>query len=119
FQSSLGIASDQKYAVFSDIAHKEWNWLQGESKGNSYTTTSNSLARALRRNPHLRVLVASGYYDLGTPYSASDWSLARLDLTPEVMSRITHHYYDAGHMMYTRTDDLLKLEADLKRWLQG
>jgi carboxypeptidase C (cathepsin A) len=119
FQSALGIASDQKYAVFSDIAHKEWNWLQGESKGNSYTTTSNALARALRRNPHLRVLVASGYYDLGTPYSASDWSLARLDLTPDVMARITHHYYDAGHMMYTRTDDLLKLKADLKRWLQG
>ncbi len=119
FQSALGISTDQKYAVFSDIAHKEWNWLQGESKGNSYTTTSNSLARALRRNPHLRVLVASGYYDLGTPYSASDWSLARLDLTADVMARITHHYYDAGHMMYTRTDDLLKLKADLKSWLQA
>jgi len=119
FQSALGIVSDQKYAVFSEIAHKEWNWLQGESKGNSYTTTSNALARALRRNPHLRVLVASGYYDLGTPYSASDWSLARLDLTDEVMARITHHYYDAGHMMYTRTDDLLKLKADLKSWLQA
>ena len=76
-------------------------------------------ARALRRNPRLRVLVASGYYDLGTPYSASDCSLARLDLTPDVMARSTHHYYDAGHMMYTRTDDLLKLKADLKRWLQG
>jgi carboxypeptidase C (cathepsin A) len=119
FQSVLGISTDQKYAVFSDIAHKEWNWLQDESKGNSYTSTSNSLARALRRNPHLRVLVASGYYDLGTPYSASDWSLSRLDLTPEVMARITHHYYDAGHMMYTRTDDLLKLKADLKNWLQA
>ncbi len=119
FQSALGVASDQKYAVFSEIAHKEWNWLQGESKGNSYTSTSNSLARALRRNPHLRVLVASGYYDLGTPYSASDWSLARLDLTPEVMARITHHYYEAGHMMYTRTGDLLKLKADLKSWLQA
>ena len=119
FQGTLGIGSDQKYAVFSDTAHKEWNWLQGESKGNSYTSTSGALARALRRNPHLRVLVASGYYDLGTPYSASDWSLARLDLTPEVMARITHHYYEAGHMMYTRTDDLLKLKADLKNWLQA
>ena len=29
---------------------------------------------------HLRVLVASGHYDLGTPYSASNWSLAQLDV---------------------------------------
>ncbi len=119
FNEALGLKSDQKYAVFSEVAHKEWNWLQGDSKGNSYTTTSNLLAHALRRNPHLRVLVASGYYDLGTPYSASDWSLARLDLTPDVAARITHHYYDAGHMMYTRTPDLLKLKADLKAWLKA
>jgi hypothetical protein len=37
--------------------------------------------------------------DLGTPYSASDYSLARLDVTPQVMARVQHHYYDAGHMM--------------------
>ncbi|HCB05995.1 MAG TPA: peptidase S10, partial [Nocardioides bacterium] len=60
---------------------------------------------------------ASGRYDLGTPYSATDWSLAHLDITAEVAARIEHHYYDAGHMMYTRHEDLAKLEADLARWL--
>jgi hypothetical protein len=34
-----------------------------------------------------------------------------------VMSRVEHHYYDAGHMMYTRAEDLSKLKADLARWL--
>ena len=73
----------------------------------------------MRRNPHLRVLVASGYYDLGTPYCASDYTLAQLDVTPEVAKRITHHYYDAGHMMYTRDADLKKLKDDLAKWLLG
>lgn len=116
-REQLGVQTDQRYEVLSMDTNKAWNWLQGESKGNSYTSTSGALARALRRNPHLRVLVASGYYDLGTPYSATDYSLARMDLPPDVMARITHHYYDAGHMMYTRTDDLKKLKADLKAWL--
>lgn len=116
-REQLGVQTDQRYDIFSMEVNKAWNWLQGDSKGNSYTSTSHSLARALRRNPHLRVLVASGYYDLGTPYSASDYSLARLDLPAEVMARITHHYYDAGHMMYTRTEDLKKLKSDLKSWL--
>jgi carboxypeptidase C (cathepsin A) len=73
----------------------------------------------MRRNPHLKVLVASGRYDLGTPYSATDWSLAQLDIPAEVRTRLTHRYYDAGHMMYTREADLRQLKADLAAWLAG
>jgi hypothetical protein len=78
---------------------------------------SRDLARALRRNPHLKVFVGSGRYDLGTPYSATDWSLAQLDAPADVLARVQHHYYDAGHMMYTREEDLTQLKADLAGWL--
>jgi len=116
---TLGVEVPSRYEVLSMEAHKQWDWNRGEQKGNSFTSTSPDLARALRRNPHLRVLVASGYYDLGTPYSASNWSLAQLDVPPEVRARIEHRYYDAGHMMYTRETDLKKLKGDLVRWLAG
>ncbi len=113
----LGLATTQRYEILSMEVHEQWNWNRGKDKGNSYASTSGDLARAMRRNPHLRVLVASGHYDLGTPYSASNWSLAQLDAPPEVLARIEHHYYDAGHMMYTREPDLVKLKADLVAWL--
>lgn len=119
FGEVLGVRTDQRYEVIAMDVNKEWNWLQGESKGNSYASTSDALARAMRRNPHLRVLVASGHYDLGTPYCATDYSLAQLDLPAEVLTRVTHHYYDAGHMMYTRAADLKKLKGDLAHWLKG
>ena len=106
-----------RYEVFSMDTHKQWNWNRGEDKGNAFACTSPDLSRALRRNPHLRVLVASGHYDLGTPYSASDWSLAQLDVPPDVLSRVQHHYFDAGHMMYTREADMMKLKRDLVAWL--
>jgi len=114
---NLGIETQDRYEVLSMEAHKHWDWNRGEQKGNSFACTSPDLARALRRNPHLRVLVASGYYDLGTPYSASDWSLAHLDIPPDVRTRVEHRYYDAGHMMYTREPDLKKLKGDLAAWL--
>jgi carboxypeptidase C (cathepsin A) len=117
FGEALGLADEQRYELLSFETHKAWNWNRGESRGNAYCSTSDDLAHALRRNPHLRVLVASGRYDLGTPYSASDWSLAQLDAPAEVLARVEHHYYDAGHMMYTREDDLVKLERDLRTWL--
>ena len=65
------------------------------------------------------MLVASGYYDLGTPYAATDWSLAQLDAPADVLTRVEHHYYDAGHMMYTREADLKKLKSDLAHWLSA
>jgi carboxypeptidase C (cathepsin A) len=117
YYAELGIASEARYEVFNNEVNKNWNWNRGEAKGNSYACTSPDLARALRRSPHLRVLVASGRYDLGTPCSASDWSLAQLDAPAEVLSRVTHRYYDAGHMMYTRGADLLQMKTDLAAWL--
>jgi len=113
----LGVDTEARYEVLSMDTHKQWNYNRGEQKGNAFVSTSPDLSRALRRNPHLRVFVASGHYDLGTPYSATDWSLAQLDAPPEVLTRVTHHYYDAGHMMYTREADMLKLKRDLERWL--
>ncbi|RTL36172.1 MAG: peptidase S10 [Candidatus Melainabacteria bacterium] len=113
----LGIETNDRYEIFSMDAHKQWNFNRGEEKGNSFTCTSPDLSRALRRNPHLKVFVASGYYDLGTPYSATDWSLSQLDAPPDVLARVQHHYYDAGHMMYTREKDMKKLKDDLAGWL--
>ena len=116
---TLGVDIQARYEVLSMDAHKQWNWNRGEDKGNAFACTSPDLSRALRRNPHLKVLVASGHYDLGTPYSASDWSLAQLDVPPDVLSRVQHHYFDAGHMMYTREADMMKLKRDLVAWLAG
>ena len=117
FSDALGIEQAQRYEFLNREVNEGWDWNRGKDKGLNFTCTSNDLARALRRNPHLRVLVASGRYDLGTPYSASDWSLAQLDAPAEVLARVEHHYYDAGHMMYTRGADLAKLQRDLGAWL--
>jgi carboxypeptidase C (cathepsin A) len=116
---SLGVDTQARYEVLSTDVHKQWNWNRGEDKGNGFACTSPDLSRALRRNPHLRVLVASGRYDLGTPYSATDWSLAQLDVSADVLARVEHHYYDAGHMMYTREADMMKLKRDLAAWLSA
>lgn len=123
FSQALGMAMDAPYQVLNMDVNRKWKWERGvkESDGGfmGFVSTAPDLSRALRKNPHLRVFVASGRYDLGTPYSASDWSLAQLDVPAQIMRRVTHHYYDAGHMMYTRSADLLKLKKDLERFLNN
>jgi carboxypeptidase C (cathepsin A) len=118
FSEQLGLVSDQRYQVLARDVIKSWDWKRKSADAErGYTSTSPDLAKALRRNPLLKVLAASGRYDLGTPYSASDWSLAQLDVPRDVMARVTHRHYDAGHMMYTRQADLKQLKADLAAWL--
>jgi carboxypeptidase C (cathepsin A) len=117
FGGALGLDLDARYQVLSREVNKGWDWRRSGNSHDGFCSTSPDLALALRRNPRLRVLVASGRYDLGTPYSASDWSLAHLDVPPAVMARVQHRYYDAGHMMYTRQADLKQLKDDLAAWL--
>jgi carboxypeptidase C (cathepsin A) len=117
FAGTLGLTMEQRYQTLNFEVNKGWNWNRGTAQGNGFASTTPDLARAMRRNPHLKVLVASGRYDLGTPYSATDWSLAQLDIPADVRTRLTHRYYDAGHMMYTREADLRQLKADLAAWL--
>jgi carboxypeptidase C (cathepsin A) len=119
FNDQLGLVFDPRYQVLARDVNQGWNWNRGDSSRMGFTSTSPDLARALRRNPHLKVLAASGRYDLGTPYSASDWSLAQLDAPADVLARVTHRYYDAGHMMYTRQADLAQLKADVAAWVTG
>ncbi len=118
FTEILGVDLRERYETLSLATHEAWNWNRGKSQGNDYASTSPDLARALRRNPQLKVLVASGRYDLGTPYSATDWSLARLDVPADVATRVQHRYYDAGHMMYTRNADAAQLRSDVAEWLR-
>jgi carboxypeptidase C (cathepsin A) len=118
FRDVLGVDEERRYELLNMAVNKGWNWNRGDVQGNAYCSTSDDLSRALRRNPRLRVLVASGRYDLGTPYSASDWSLAQLDIPSQVRARVSHFYCDAGHMFYTRQADLERWFADWQAWLR-
>lgn len=121
FSRGLGLSSDAPYQVLSMEVNKKWKWTRGsddnEHEFMGFVSTSADLSRAMRKNSNLQVFVASGRYDLGTPYSASDWSLSQFDVSPAVMRRVSHHYYDAGHMMYTRSADRIKMKKDLDQFL--
>lgn len=116
--AELGLDTAPRYELLNGEVNQGWDWSRGQRR-EGFASTSNDLARAMRRLPHLKVFMASGRYDLGTPYSATDWTLSQLDAPAEVLARLTHRYYDAGHMMYTREADLRALFADLGAWLAG
>lgn len=110
---TLKYETELKYHVFHGIT-KPWTW---DVPKDEMTDTSHALRDAMLRNPHMRVFVASGYYDLATPYYATAYTLSHLGLEPELRAKIETEEYEAGHMMYTHEGCLQKLYHDVKQFV--
>jgi carboxypeptidase C (cathepsin A) len=72
----------------------------------------------MTRNPGLRVFIASGYYDMATPYFATDYTVSHLGLDPQLRDHVEIAYYESGHMMYIHRPSLLKLKDDLAGYFE-
>ena len=68
-------------------------------------------------NPDLRVFVANGYYDLATPYAATQYTVNHLGSDRKLLDRVTMAYYEGGHMMYVHKPSLVKLRKDAAAFL--
>jgi carboxypeptidase C (cathepsin A) len=75
---------------------------------------ADQLGETMRRNTAMKVLVASGYYDLICPFFDTEYTFSRHNIVRE---RIDLKYYEAGHMMYVHDPDYLKLCVDIREFL--
>jgi len=69
-------------------------------------------------NKYLKVFVANGYYDLGTPYFATEYTFNHLNLDPSLRGNISMGYYEAGHMMYIHLPSLKAMKKDLTKFIK-
>jgi carboxypeptidase C (cathepsin A) len=87
----------------------------------TFASTGNddsSLAGAFARNPNLRLFMAVNYFDLNAPFYASEFTLAHLNVSPEVRAHnITVSHFEAGQMTYADSKALGKLHTDLARFV--
>lgn len=93
-------------------ANESWNWSSATG-GLGYVNVVESLHQAMSENKYLKVLIASGYYDLDTPYFASKYAANHLGLDPKLRKNLTLTFYEAGHQMYTHLPALKKLKTDV------
>jgi carboxypeptidase C (cathepsin A) len=112
----LGFERDRVYEILSFDVNRAWSYKEFE---NRYVYVAETLRKAMSMNPHLRVHVASGIYDLATPYFATEYTLNHLSLDPEVRGNVSVSSYEAGHMMYLHLPSLTKLKEELAAFIAG
>lgn len=114
-RETLRYETDQPYVVHAPIWDK-WDWKGFE---NRYVNAGPSLRKAMQANPHMRVYVASGYYDLGTPHAAGDYTIHHLGLRDAARERVRISYFEAGHMMYIHQPSLARMASELRGFVKA
>ena len=112
--AELGFASDLPYEV---LTSRVWPWSYKEFE-NRHVRVSDSLRLAMHQNEHLKVYIASGYYDFATPYHATRHTFDHLGLDPALRVNLRERFYEAGHMMYVHLPSLEQQHHDLVSFLE-
>jgi carboxypeptidase C (cathepsin A) len=110
----LKYESDLSYEVLTGRV-RPWSYREYE---NRYVNVAETLRQAMNENPHLKVLVANGYYDLATPYFATEYTFAHMGFEPGIHDRVRMTYYESGHMMYIHLPSLRQLKRDIAAFVR-
>ncbi len=91
-------------------------WARGAGNSPSPMWPRTWPARSARI-PHLKVFSANGYFDLATPFFATEYDIAHMDLPPDLRGNVQFGYYPSGHMIYLNVEALHKLKDDLAAFI--
>ena len=120
YREVLKVDQDRPYAISAPL-WKTWDNRHAqpdlEPGLKAPANTAVDLAMAMTQNPRMKVLVQQGWFDLATPYAATEYMLDHLDLTPELRGNITLRMYEAGHMMYVHPPSMAAFKKDLAAFI--
>lgn len=119
-ERDLKYESTEEYRPSAQVIG-QWDWKHRPTSGGmgvgmreeAQPYVAADLASAMRKNPHLRVFSANGYFDLATPFFITEYDLDHMDLDPALRGNIQFGYYPSGHMIYLNVDALRQLKGDL------
>jgi carboxypeptidase C (cathepsin A) len=117
-RADLGLKlENREYVTIGGVSDWDWKIAGGGRGGYDYLNVAQWLGESLRQNSGLRVFAGQGWYDFATPFFGAEYALNRTGIPND--GRIQWHYYDAGHMMYVRSEDLAKLSSDIRAFIRA
>jgi len=117
----LKFGKDKIYHNTSGAGGGSWNWVRKEGGPRRFFPSApnvdQDLAQAMITNPRLLVQVENGYFDLATPFFATEFTMEHLGLPEALQKNIKEDYYNAGHMMYLHDQDRVSLHNQVASFI--
>jgi len=100
-----------------DYRHK----IEGftDPQENIFPNVMTALARAMIVDPNLKVMLNSGYFDLGTPYYQGIYEMHHLPMPAALQKNIEYKLYNSGHMVYLHHESLKLLHDNVARFINS
>jgi carboxypeptidase C (cathepsin A) len=117
-RKDLAYPSELDYRADVEGLDHRWDWHHRAPSGRRLTTVDVALdlATAMQANPRLKIYSLNGYFDLSTPFFATEYDLAHMLLPRALKKNVEFGYYAGGHMIYLDAAARLSLKRDLDRF---
>ena len=111
----LNYRNDLPYEILTGRV-QPWDYSNVQ---NEFLNVAETLREAINKNPFLKVHVFNGYYDLATPYFATEYTFSHMHLRDSLSGNVSMSYYPAGHMMYIHQPSLVKMKQAVDAFIQS
>ena len=107
-RNDLKYGAGETYLPSALFGSVHWDMTR-QGRGGTFSAAgglnvSADLADAMKTNPHLKVMVNGGYYDLATPFFGAMYEEKHLPIPESLTKNIQFDWYESGHMAYVRDD---------------
>jgi carboxypeptidase C (cathepsin A) len=121
-REDLKFGQDKTYKVLPNEPSQSWDWKHNAAAGGFFPSAPNvegDLIHELIDNPHLQVQVENGYFDMATPFFATEYTMDHLLAPAAARDRIHLQYYTSGHMIYLHDEDRAKLKTNIGAFIES
>ncbi|MEO7029247.1 MAG: peptidase S10 [Acidobacteriaceae bacterium] len=98
-----------------DMHHK----VPGAGFADSSVNVMTDLARTMKHNPRMKVLLMGGYFDLGTLYFGATYEMKHLPMPASLQKNISYKFFETGHMVYVNEDALHSLHDTVAAFIRS
>jgi carboxypeptidase C (cathepsin A) len=117
-RDTLNVNTESMYRLLNFETFKAWKFdAKGELK-QGFIGAVDDLRVGMTLNPYMQVYITHGFFDLVTPYFASNYLADLMKLNPEIRPNLTLSHYPGGHMFYTWDESRQRWFEEMKTFYQ-
>ncbi len=119
-RNTLHFKDDHIYHQLSAVI-RHWKFtytppLMGGGRGTP--NVAPALSRAMNDDPNMQVMFNNGYFDMATPFFATEYTTEHMDVPNSLRSHIHFYFYPVGHMLYLNPKALPMLQKNIDSFIK-
>lgn len=114
YSGQLSVDMDRPYRTLNLDLNSKWDYGQKGAHLKTYFSVVPQLQDAMQRDPDLRVFVAGGVFDMGTPIMAARYATNQVDASRD---RFMFGSYEGGHATFEHEASRIALCNDIREFI--